>query len=470
MKRIPPTYPVLIVDDDRSALKSFEIALRTMGITNIISVQDSREVFPLLSKTQVELIILDLTMPYLSGEDILKKISQDFPGIPIIVVTGLNDVDTAVECMKLGAVDYFLKPVEKNRLTASVNRLIELRELKIQYNHLKIQFFNEGLENPGAFSHIITNNTKMTSIFLYIEAISRSNEPILITGETGTGKELFAGAIHNVSRPAKSFVAVNVAGLDDNMFSDTLFGHKKGAFTTAVEFRKGLVEKAQGGTLFLDEIGDLVTISQVKLLRLIQEKEYFSLGSDAVKTTDARIVMATNRDLKKMMNKGEFRKDLFYRLSVHHIHIPPLRERKDDLPILVDFFLQEAAGSMGKKKPTYPSELFTLLETYHFPGNVRELRSMVYNAVSQHKSRVLSLDIFKKAVGLNHLDVETGGEGEKEENQNIFSDVDELPRLKEAEYMLIEEALRRSKGNQSIAAKLLGVTRQAIYSRLKSQS
>ena len=246
------------------------------------------------------------------------------------------------------------------------------------------------------------------------------------------------------------------------MFSDTFFGHKRGAFTNANQDRKGQMERATGGTIFLDEIGDLNSQSQVKLLRLLQEKEFYPLGSDVPRYTDALIILATNKNLVEMVNEGTFRKDLYYRLNVHHITPIPLRERLEDLPFLVDHFLEKAAKSFKKKKPSVPPELFTLLSTYNFPGNVRELKSMVYDAVSTHKSKIMSLNSFKQYIspknGLN-------GAPKSVENQGVIFG-EKLPTLREVQNILVDEALKRTNNNQSIAAQLLGVTRQALNKRI----
>ncbi|MGD8472205.1 MAG: sigma-54 dependent transcriptional regulator, partial [Desulfobacteraceae bacterium] len=377
-----PHFPVMMVDDEAQAITSFEMTLRSVNMNNFIRCHDSRDVMPLLSSREIEVMLLDLRMPHISGEELLPMITADYPEIPVVVVTGSNDIDTAVRCMQHGAFDYILKPVEKSRLIGGVKRAIELRELQRENQMLKAHVLSDKLEKPEAFSEIITISTSMRSIFQYIEAIASSPRPVLITGETGVGKELVAKAVHALSNRAGDFIPVNVAGLDDHVFADTLFGHKKGAFTDAREARSGLIERATGGTLFLDEIGDLSTASQVKLLRLLQEGEFFPLGSDVAKRSDARIVVATNQDLDKLQSSGQFRKDLYYRLGDHQIHIPPLRRRREDLALLVDHFLEKASKVLDKKKPTPPVELVTLLSTYHFPGNIRELESMIFDAVS----------------------------------------------------------------------------------------
>lgn len=236
--------PVLLVDDEIQALKGLEILLRTSGVNNILSCLDSREVVPLLAKEKIGLMLLDLSMPYMSGEELLSMIVRDFPDISIIIITGIDEVDMAVRCMKTGAFDYIVKPVDKDRLITSVKRALRFRELEYENRLLSQHVLSGRLERPEAFSEIITNNTIMLSIFQYIESIARSSQPLLITGETGVGKELIARADHTISRREGRFVAVNVAGLDDNTFSDTLFGHKRGSFTGATESRNGLVEHA----------------------------------------------------------------------------------------------------------------------------------------------------------------------------------------------------------------------------------
>ena len=462
-----PHRPVLLVDDEEQSLTSFEMALRSVNLNHFIRCRDSREVIPLLTEQEVEIILLDLRMPYITGDELLPAIISDFPEIPVIMITGANEVETAVKCMKLGAFDYMVKPVERSRLIGGVKRALDLRELQRENRLLKAHVLSDKLEHPEVFSGIVTCSARMRSIFQYVEAIAASPRPLLITGETGVGKELVARAVHRLSRRKGAFVAVNVAGLDDNVFADTLFGHKKGAFTGAEQARGGLLEQAAGGTLFLDEIGDLSHPSQVKLLRLLQDGEYFPLGSDLAKRSDARIVVATNQDLNVLQTNGRFRKDLYYRLCDHHLQIPPLLERMEDLPLLLNHFLEKASTTLGKSRPTPPEELLTLLSTYHFPGNLRELESMVFDSVGSHRSGKLSMDAFKSHIFQKPL------APKKEQPQQIqregvsVSFSERLPTLKELEQNLVDEAMRRAGGNQSIAALSLGITRQALNKRLK---
>jgi DNA-binding NtrC family response regulator len=469
-KHIYPSFPILLVDDEEQALLSSSVALNYAGINNIVTCQESREVEKLLSQTRFSVVILDMYMPVVTGWDLLQIMVRDYPETPVIVMTGADEVETAVGCMKCGAVDYLVKPVDDNLLSTSLKRVIELNEIRDENEQLKKHLLTKQLEMPDAFTGIVTKNNSMNSIFQYIEAISKTSLPVLVTGETGCGKELIARTIHDVSGRRGAFAPVNVAGLDDTLFSDTLFGHQKGAFTGANTDREGMIKKASAGTLFLDEIGDLAKESQIKLLRLLQEKEYYPLGSDIPIPTDTRIIFATNQDIKNISETGQFRKDLFYRLQSHHIHIPPLRERKEDLPLLVDHFLNKAAQSLGKKRPQIPKELYTLLTLYEFPGNIRELEGVISDAVVRHNSGILSLEHFNSLIEKNDQSKKKDNKekkGKLPEKENQMALLDPLPTLKQAKQMLIEEALRRTNNNQSLAARVLGLSRQALNSFLQ---
>jgi DNA-binding NtrC family response regulator len=456
-----PANPVLIVDDEESVISSLTNVLKSNGITNIVGCPDGRELLGLLNKTGAELILLDLSMPHLSGNELLSDIRDLYPHLPVIIVTGMDEVQSAVECMKMGAFDYMVKPVESTRLASGVRRAMDLRKLKRQYLELKERLVDSTLSHPEAFSPIITQNKRMHAVFLFVEAIAKTNEPVLITGETGVGKNLIARAIHEVSGREGERVEINVAGTDDNFFADDLFGHKDRAITDVREAREGFISRAKGGTLFMDEIGDLSLPSQVKLLKLLDTREYFPIGSDLPRRTDARFVVATNRDLDKLKVSEAFRNDLYYRLSTYRIHIPPLRERKDDLPLLVSFFIGEASEELGKKPPAVPRELMPLLENYSFPGNIRELRSMIFDAVTRQASGTLSLAPFRKATGIS------AGKSPSLPSGRLVTFSDTLPTLKQMQELLVEEAMNRARGNQSLAAVLLGISHQALNKRLQ---
>lgn len=461
-----PPFSILMVDDEPGWLHTLSLSLeRSAGITNLIACQDSREVMDLLARHEIGIVLLDLTMPYVSGEEILQRINEEYPEISVIVISGLNQLETAVRCVQAGAFDYFVKSTEEDRIVKGIRRAIRWQELQKENGEMRRLFLDDRLEHPEAFSGIITQDKGMRSIFNYIEAVAKGNTPVLVTGESGTGKELIARAIHALSSRTGPLVSINVAGLDEAVFTDTLFGHTRGAYTGAAEARSGMVEQAADGTLFLDEIGDLQASSQVKLLRLLQEGEYYPLGSDRPRWMRARVVVATNQNLTEKQASGLFRRDLYYRLRSHHVHIPPLRERKRDIPLLLDHFLELAAREFGKRKPTPPKELAVLLANYAFPGNIRELKSMAYDAVGSHQGKILSMEAFKRAIG----EQEMAGSGFRSEaaGVNPYGALDRLPTLGEAHELLVREALRRTEGNQSLAARMLGVTQSALSKRLK---
>jgi DNA-binding NtrC family response regulator len=308
----------------------------------------------------------------------------------------------------------------------------------------------------------------MHSIFQYIEAIAETSRPVPITGESGVGKELIAKAVHDSSGRTGEFIALNIAGLDDNVVADTLFGHTKGAYTGATTPRMGLVEKAKNGTLFLDEIGDLSLASQTKLLRLLQEHEYRPLGSDMPKRSSARIIAATHQNLTELQENGKFRRDLFYRLRGHLLHIPPLRERREDLPQLIAHFLQEAENNSGKKIRSNPSELAGFLSQYAFPGNIRELQNLIFDCAGSCSSGVLETSHVQRLLTQSY-DYQPDGSGSIQIEPSITFGTS-LPTVKEVRAALFKEALHRSNNNQSGAAQLIGVTRQAISKFLKEQS
>lgn len=466
-KNLFPSFGVLLVDDELPWLRGLSLALEGPGgINNLHQCDDGRLVMGLLEQNDISLVLLDLTMPHISGEELLEKIVTDYPHIRVIILSGMNQLETAVNCMRLGAFDYFVKTVEEERLVEGVRRAIRMIELERENRAISQRFLGNQLDRPELFSAIVTNNSAMRMRFQYLEAVSPSTQPILITGESGVGKELIAKVVHQLSGKKGGLVSLNVAGLDDSVFADTLFGHVRGAFTGADNPRKGMIEQAAEGTLFLDEIGDLNIASQIKLLRLLQDGEYFPLGSDEPKQMSARVVVATHANLEEKIADGSFRRDLYYRLIAHHVHLPPLRERKEDISLLLDHFLERAAAKLGKKKPTPPKELSVLLSTYHFPGNVRELEAMVYDSVSLHTSKTLSMQSFLERIGSVeepvHADSQTG-------TDNPFGAMDHLPTLQQAGSLLVEEAMQRSAGNQRIAARLLGISQPALSKRLRQE-
>ncbi|HYI08730.1 MAG TPA: sigma-54 dependent transcriptional regulator [Thermoanaerobaculia bacterium] len=451
---------ILIVDDEEVVLNGVRRTLRANGFDEVLMCADSRNVEPLLEGEPVALILLDLMMPHIGGRELLERIASSHPEIPVIVVTAEQDVRIAVECMKAGAYDYLLKPVGADELMAVVRRALEHRELRDENARLRSKLLEQDLEQPRAFAGLITADASMIRVFAYLEVIARGSHPALITGETGTGKELIARALHDLSGRRGPFVAVNVAGLDDTMFSDTLFGHRPGAFTGASGTRRGMIENAGRGTLFLDEIGDLAEASQVKLLRVLQEREYYTLGDDVPKRLEARVIAATHQDPSRL------RRDLYFRLRAYHVRIPPLRERLGDLPLLVNHIAREAAQDLGKPAPVVPERLYRALGRYEFPGNIRELRAMVFDAVARHTTGPLPVDPFIESMGTHDV----------EDDDTVRADVTrgdiiDEPQWREMERTNLLNALRRANwkiSGRGGAAELLHIKPSTLESRMKA--
>jgi DNA-binding NtrC family response regulator len=463
-------HPILIVDDEIHSLTATESLMLSAGFGNIVCCQDSANVEEILGNQEIGALILDLNMPGLSGEDILGIVAQKFPEIPVIILTGKNDIDTAIRCMQSGAFDYLVKPVDGNRLIADLVRAFDMRQLAAENEQLRNSILSDGLKNPEAFSEIITQDSHMYSIFRYLESVANSPKPILITGETGVGKELIARSVHAASGRTGDFVSVNIAGLTDAVFDDTLFGHVKGAFTGADQKREGLIEKAAGGTVFLDEIGDMEPASQLKLLRLLQEREFLAIGSDLLKRTDAGFVFATNHDLERLVGDGRFRRDLFYRIQTHHVHVPPLRQRKADIPELAKDFIRQASSSLKIPPPAFTEEVLEQLFQLHFAGNIRELEGILYDAVAQSEGGRLHLSGFSESKSKKPTDTPSiDGDGQFKGDNSFYSEMGELPTLKVSSDWLIDEAMRRAAGNQAQAARSLGISASALNQRLRKR-
>lgn len=462
-----PSFGILMVDDEPGWLRSLSITLESAaGITNTASCTDSREVMGMLESGEYSILLLDLNMPHIKGDVLLRSVKERFPEVTVIVISGMNLIESAVECMKKGASDFFVKTDPAERIVSGVVNAVKIISLESENRAISKKLLERSIASPEAFADIITTDPKMFAVFSYTEAVAKSQHPFLITGESGTGKELLAKAAHILSGRTGNLVTVNVAGLDDAVFADTLFGHCKGAFTGADTVRKGLIEEASNGTLFLDEIGDLSMASQVKLLRLLQEGEYFRLGSDLPRRTNARIIAATHADLQMKEKEGSFRRDLFYRLKTHYVNIPPLREHPCDIALLTEHFLEESAAEMGMGKIVFDADVSAFLSSYTFPGNIRELKAMIYNAVSISGGNAVSAEKFFKAAGLeNPSDIKRNCLCE-----NPFRQMQSLPRIDESTELLVDEAMRRAEGNQTVAARLLGISQPALSKRLKNRS
>lgn len=457
---------ILLVDDEPAELEAYSLLLASMGMENVRTLSDSRKVMATLEEMHSPVLFLDLNMPHLSGQEVLRELKVKKPQIPVIIVTADSEIETAVECLKLGAQDYLVKPIDLKMFSSALRNSLEIGLLRNEVMSLKGISFSSREYTNKAFDRIVTKSPLMFGIFQYIESIATSGLPTLILGETGSGKELIAQAIHEVSGLQGEFVAVDISGLDDTLFSDTLFGHAKGAYTGAETVRAGMIQKAANGTIFLDEIGDLSEVSQVKLLRLLQEKIYYPLGSDQPKQCHARIITAANKDLTKLTGQdGEFRMDLYYRLSTHLIKVPPLRERREDIPLLVDHLITTGAATMNKEIPSISNQALNLLMHHPFWGNIRELKAYISDAVARSNHGHIQDNLIAERLA--------GPTSSPEPVPDLTTPLESLfgyfPTLEELADYAVEKALLVSENNQSQASRLLGISRQALNKRLKKQ-
>lgn len=457
---------ILIVDDDAGFLESVRRMLITNDCTNVLMLNDSRKVISELSRGGISVVLLDWIMPHVTGAELLDQIVAAYPNIPVIIMTAVTDTETIVKCIRQGAFDYISKPIDENRLLSCLRKAIQVSSYEERIQRLTAYLQGAPLARCEIFSEIITCSPKMQGVLKTIESVAPASSPILITGETGVGKELIARAIHRASNLTGQFIPVNVASLDDEMFCDTLFGHVKGAYTGASDARDGLVSQAAGGTLFFDEIGDMGHESQVKLLRLLQEQEYFRIGSDAVQKCKARIVAASNCNFDEMRAKGKFRQDLYYRVCGYQIHIPSLRERPEDIPLLVRHYVDKLAGELGKKPPIIPQAVLEALQEHLFAGNVRELINMVRRAVTLSTSVGLSVADFPglPVVSDNNLRVI------KDKFYRFQAAFESFPSLEEVERLMVEEALHATDGSRVEAARMLGISRTTLLKKLNVES
>ena len=453
MESIPKHTPLLVVDDDEGLLLSIKATLVSSGLPEPALISDSRNVLGHVREHPFRLILLDLMMPHLNGLEVLKKIKADFPNTECVIVSANDEVATAVQAMTLGASDYLVKPLNSEKLVALVHRTLEkynLQDELARFGRKKV--FSE-LQNPQAFSDLVAEDESMALIFHQVEAVAGTDYSVVINGESGTGKEMLARVIHRLSsRSTAPFYAVNMASVSKTIFEDEFFGHAKGAYTDAASERRGFFEAADGGTLFLDEITELDPSLQAKLLRVIEEREFYRLGSTQIRNVDVRIIAATNRDINEEIIKGRFRADLFYRINMYNIKIPPLRERRDDILPLASHFLNLHANANKKKIQGLSPELAERLLQASIPGNVRELENMIAAAVLLEKGKTLSL------ASARNLLPYTGPERRK----NV-----EFLTLGELEKRHIKRVLEVTGGNRPKAAKILGVNVTTVYRKIE---
>ncbi len=440
---------ILLIEDDASAREGLKIALEEEGYS-VIEASTGEEGLKWIKRKHIPLLITDLKLPGINGMEVLKKTLKISPSTEVIILTAYGTVENAVEAMKEGAYHYLTKPIHLDEFLIVVKKALDHYKLKE-----KVELLEKELEERYSFENIIGTSRKMREVFQTITQVAPTKAPVLITGESGTGKELVARAIHRRSdRKDKPFVVIHCGALVTTLLESELFGHEKGAFTGAIESKPGRFELADGGTIFLDEISEIEPSVQVKLLRVLQEQEFERVGGVKTIKVDVRILSATNVNLDERVKEGKFREDLYYRLKVITIHLPPLRERKEDIPLLVHAFIKEASQANRKEIKGITSRALTVLMNYHWPGNVRELKNVIESMVILAKKDVLTV---------NDIPPYIRSPGEKEDYVTIKLGTP----WHEIEKELIFAALRKSGGNKSRAAEILGLSRRTLYRKLR---
>jgi DNA-binding NtrC family response regulator len=440
---------ILIVEDEAKLRRLLELNLGEDGFTTF-SAEDAEAGLKLLRENAIDLVLTDLKLPGMNGLEFLQVVKRQNAALPVVVMTAFGSVETAVEAMKAGASDYVLKPFSLAEMRMVIHKELDVHNLREENRSLR-----EALGKRYAHPNVVARSAKMQDVLATVERVAPTNSTVLLGGESGVGKDLIARAIHEKSRRARGpFLKINSTAIPENLLESELFGYEKGAFTGAAASKPGKFELADKGTLFLDEIGDVPPVTQVKLLRVLQEREFERLGGTRTIKVDVRLIAATNRDLREALEQGTFREDLYYRLNVVPLDIAPLRERREDIPDLVNLFISRFAGDSGKSVESIRPEAMQILVNYHWPGNVRELQNIIERACALAKGSVLDVaDI--------HLDTRPA----KTANGTSGFLPDGMT-LEQWEDEMVQEALRRANGNKSQAARLLGLSRNALRYRL----
>lgn len=439
---------ILIVDDEKNTRDGLAKFLKTKDYECLVA-ENGKKALELLDNQLVDLMITDLRMPSLGGMDLIREAKKRYEDLQIIVLTAYGSVESAVEAVKNGANDFLEKPINLDKLDLTIKNVLSFKDLREENIQLKHQ-----LDKHYGLSNIIGNSSAMKKVFEIITQVAPTRATVLIQGESGTGKELVAKAIHQMSnRKNQKLVTVHCASLSETLLESELFGHEKGAFTGATEQRIGRFEQADKGTFFLDEISEISPAVQVKLLRVIQEQSFERVGGNKNLKVDIRLIAATNKDLETEVNKGNFREDLFYRLSVVTINLPPLREREEDIPLLLNFYLREFAEENNKWPMEFQLDALKLLQNYNWPGNIRELRNLIENIVVLAKTNLISVDTLPEKI-VNF-----------QKNMEILEPKPGI-NIKENEKKLIIKALKQSDGNRTKAAESLGLSRRTLYRKL----
>lgn len=443
---------VLIVDDEKNIRSGLALAFEDEGY-DTLEAENGEVAWNIINKKSVDLVITDLRMPVMSGYELLKRAASTFPTLPIIVLTGHGSIEDAVKAMQDGAIDFFTKPVDLDHIMLTAKKA--LNNSKIIEQNIKLTQEITTLKQKAKLSKtIIGKSEKLTKMMSTIEQVAPTKATVLITGESGVGKELVADALHSLSdRKDGPFIKVHCASLSENLLESELFGHEKGSFTGAVSQKKGRFELANGGTIFLDEIGEIDANTQVKILRVLQEREFERVGGTQTIHTDVRVVAATNRNLEEEVKKGNFREDLYYRLNVVHIEVPPLRERKEDIPLLLNSFLNEFNSENSKNIEGFTPQARKLLCSYSWPGNIRQLRNSIESAVVLSRGKLIDVEDLPEQV-VNH-------ENESELSIKVGLSLDE------AEKLFIMSTLDYCGGNKTKASEMLKIGRKTLHRKLE---
>ena len=443
-------YTILAVDDELDMLKTFESILHKKY--HLLSADYAEAALQKIEKENIDLVLLDIRMPKIDGIELLKIIKQTVRDLDVIMISASRDLSSAIEAMKLGALDYIPKPFEVKELLAIIEKALEKRALVRENLYLK-----EVLAQASSYCDLLGNSALMKKVFETIDAVAKTDSRVLITGESGTGKELVARAIHKKSaRSSKPFIAINCAAIPDNLLESELFGYERGAFTGALERKLGKFELASGGTIFMDEIGCMSMAMQAKLLRVIQDAIIDRIGGTASVAVDLRIVAATNIDVKKSIAEGKFREDLFYRLNVIPIHLPPLRERKEDVPLFLEYFINKFNKELNRQIKGFDQEAILTIKNYDWPGNVRELQNIVERMVTLSTNPVFTKEEVERAVNLSGTIVEIP----------VNLGFSEAVANFEREYL--KNVLNEAGGNRSKAARTLGIARTTLISKIEA--
>ena len=441
-------FTVLIIDDEENIRNGLATNFELEDY-EVKTASNGKDGLDLIFKGDIDLVITDLRMDGISGEEVVRRVTTETPGIPVIVLTGHGSIDAAVDAMKAGAYDFLTKPLNLDQLNLIVKRALENRELSLQHKLLK-----DEVESSASLEQMIGKSSEMQKVFSMIKKVAPAKASVLITGESGVGKELVANAIHNLSgRKDKAFIKVHCAALSESLLESELFGHEKGAYTGADTMQKGRFELAHGGTIFLDEIGEINQNIQIKILRVLQEKTFERVGGEKSISVDVRIVAATNKNLEEEVKAGRFREDLYYRLNVVHLKVPSLRERKDDLPLLINSFVNKFASENEKNIVGIDARAKSALFRYDWPGNIRQLQNCIESAVVMSNGNEITLEDLPLSIS----------EYSGDETISIPIGV----TLEEAEKTLIQQNLAANKGNKSKTADILGIGRKTLHRKLQ---